>query len=142
MLGFQQGGGYRLVVEDNILDGFFYYFLDMDPIGNNRGMFDHFKLLNENLQGKDNIRIALSEDVTFLNKASVQRTLSQIPDDTSVIIDGTNTHFIHCDVVEIIEDFVINAETRNIKVSLVELQKWKQLEPVQHFELVSNDKNQ
>ena len=101
-----------------------------------------YKLLNENLQGKDNIRIALSEDVTFLNKASVQRTLSQIPDDTSVIIDGTNTHFIHCDVVEIIEDFMINAETRNIKVSLVELQKWKQLEPVQHFELVSNGKNQ
>lgn len=90
-----------------------------------------YKMKKENLQGKDKIRIVLSEDVTFLNKASIQRALAQIPENTTVVIDAKNTHFVHCDVVEIIEDFVTNAETRNITVSLVGLDKWKQLNPIQ-----------
>ena len=97
-----------------------------------------YKMKKENLEGKDKIQIVLSEDVSFLNKASIQRSLEQIPDNTMVEINATNTHFIHCDVIEIIEDFEINAKARNINVSLIDVYSEKDEEPPQHFDLVNN----
>lgn len=97
-----------------------------------------FKMKKENLAGKDKIRIVLSEDVTFLNKASIQKSLEQIPDNTLVEIDAKNTHFIHHDVIEIIEDFEVNAKARDIKVSIIDLYSGKDKEPPQHFELANN----
>jgi MFS superfamily sulfate permease-like transporter len=92
-----------------------------------------YKLQRENLEGKDKVRIVLSEDVTFLNKASVQKALAEIPDTTNVIIDATDNHFIHHDVIEIIEDFKINATTRGINVSTIDLEKNGLKSPPQHF---------
>jgi len=37
------------------------------------------------------IHLALAQDVTFINKASIQRTLTQIPDGAEVIIDARKT---------------------------------------------------
>jgi len=96
-----------------------------------------FKLQKENLEGKHDIRIVLSEDVTFLNKASVLKALDQIPEGTVVEIDASHTKFIHYDVVEIIEGFVISAEHRNIEVTIVDLYDHKQASPIQHFRLAN-----
>lgn len=65
------------------------------------------------------ILIQLSEDVSFLNKASIQRTLNEIPDDARVIIDATKTKTVHPDILEIIENFEANAETRDIQVEMI-----------------------
>ncbi len=62
------------------------------------------------------IVLQLSEDVTFLNKANIQRALNIIPDNTKVIIDASKSIDIHQDVIEIIEEFEINATERNINV--------------------------
>lgn len=97
-----------------------------------------YKMKRENLAGKDKIRIVLSEDVTFLNKASIQKSLEQIPDNSFVEIDAKNTHFIHHDVIEIIEDFEVNANARGITVSIIDLYGEMDKVPPQHFELVSN----
>lgn len=97
-----------------------------------------FRMLKENLKGKDDIRIVLSEDVTFLNKASILKALEQIPNDTSVEIDASNTKFIHFDVVEIIENFLISAESRNIKVSIIDLYDHKQDSPIPNFRLAKS----
>lgn len=78
-----------------------------------------FEYERENLEGKDRVTITLSQDVTFLNKASVQKMLAEIPDNMHVELDATNTHFMHHDVVEIIEDFEIGAEARQIEVSKI-----------------------
>lgn len=82
--------------------------------------------------------IELAEDVTFLNKASILNTLNEIPNDTMVVIDASNTRFIHHDVIEIIEDFLVNAEVRNIKVETICLYKDKEQDPIQHFTLTKN----
>ena len=66
------------------------------------------------------IRLELAEDVTFMHKASIQRTLTQIPDGTKVIIDASNSINIDHDVVEIIEEFKTNAEYRDIELELIE----------------------
>ncbi len=99
-----------------------------------------FKMQSENLEGKDKLKIILSEDVTFLNKASILKTLAQIPDNTLVEIDASQTKFIHFDVIEIIEDFKVNAESRNISVNTIELYDNKQEMPIQHFKLANGKK--
>lgn len=88
----------------------------------------------------NSIRLILSEDVTFLNKASIQGTLAQMPDGSNVTIDASNTFFIHHDVVEIIEDFKINAASRNITVTTIDIgpEKEKEIRMLNHFELVSD----
>lgn len=71
------------------------------------------------------IRLTLSEEVTFINKASIQRTLSQIPNDSKVIIDGSNSINIDFDVMEIIEEFKVNAEHRNIDLTIIDSKRTK-----------------
>ncbi len=67
------------------------------------------------------ICLELAEDVTFINKASIQRTLSQIPDGAKVIIDASKTIHIDQDVIEIIDEFKENAKFRNIDLHLIEV---------------------
>ena len=77
----------------------------------------------------------LSEDVTFLNKAAVQRVLASLDDDTHIIIDGSQTHFMHFDVQEIFDDFEINAPSRNITVEKIGFNHINNKETPEHFEL-------
>ncbi|MEP1033931.1 SulP family inorganic anion transporter [Ekhidna sp.] len=76
---------------------------------------------NEN--GTTKLKLELSENLTFLNKASIIETISHIPDDTDITIDATRSHFIHPDIIEILEDFKQNAEYRQIKLEIIGLDK-------------------
>lgn len=51
------------------------------------------------------IVLTLSEEVTFLNKAGLLQTLRNLPMNSSVIIDGTNSTAIDFDVLEVIHEF-------------------------------------
>jgi MFS superfamily sulfate permease-like transporter len=70
---------------------------------------------------KETIRIQLSENVSFLNKASIVLTLEHLPDNCRVIIDGSKSTFIDYDVLESIQDFKIAARDRNIAVELIQV---------------------
>ncbi len=65
------------------------------------------------------IKITLSEDVTFLNKASILRTLSTLPNGAHVIIDATDTVALDDDVVEIIEEEKARAAERGINLEMI-----------------------
>lgn len=60
--------------------------------------------------------IRFRKEVSFLNKAYLKGILEDIPDDTAVLIDATQSKFIDHDIVDLVNDFIINAETRNIRV--------------------------
>jgi carbonic anhydrase len=67
----------------------------------------------------DIIKIHLSEEVSFLNKAAIRETLDNIPADTTVIIDASNTSYIDFDVLELIKEFRdIKAPIKNITSKL------------------------
>lgn len=66
------------------------------------------------------IRIELAEDVTFINKASIQRALSQIPDRAKVVIDTSKSINIDHDVWEIINEFKTNSQFRDIELEIIE----------------------
>jgi MFS superfamily sulfate permease-like transporter len=65
----------------------------------------------------DIITLTLSEEVTFLNKGSIGATLDHLPDNSTVVIDGSKSINIDYDVLEIIQDFKKHsAPLRNITV--------------------------
>lgn len=72
----------------------------------------------KNDTGKDQLRIVLSEDVSFLNKGAIKTMLMEIPDNSIVLIDATDTLHIDYDVAEIIEDFKIHAAASNIELTM------------------------
>lgn len=67
----------------------------------------------------DIIRIHLSEEVSFLNKAAIRQTLDKMPENTLVIIDASNSTYIDFDVLELIKEFRdIKAPLKNIQLQL------------------------
>ena len=60
----------------------------------------------------DLIKISLSEEVSFLNKAAIRETLDHLPENSRVVLNASNTKYIDFDVLELIKEF------RDIKVPL------------------------
>lgn len=79
--------------------------------------------------------INLSESVSFLNKASIRKTLDKIPDNSKVVIDASKSYSIHQDVIEIIEDFKTHAESSNIELELIALYEHKNNMPNLNFNI-------
>ena len=79
------------------------------------------------------IHIELSEDVTFLNKAGIKRTLGELPDGAHVVIDARRTLDLEPDVQEILDDFMHNASERAIRCELIgfETDGSKKLKPAE-----------
>ncbi len=66
------------------------------------------------------IKLTLAQEVSFLNKASIKETLENLPGNTAVIIDATQTEYIDFDVLDMIRGFYeTKAPEKNIKMSLV-----------------------
>jgi len=72
-----------------------------------------------------NIKIILTEHVTFLNKGSLAIKLSEITPNSNVIIDGSNAHYIDLDILEIIYNFKSISINKNIQVELINLPEFK-----------------
>ena len=64
------------------------------------------------------VKIQFSEDVSFLNKASILNMLNKLPDGAHVMIDASKTKNLHPDVEEILENFKENAKTRDITLEI------------------------
>jgi MFS superfamily sulfate permease-like transporter len=85
------------------------------------------------------IRIKLAEEVSFLNKAAIQVTLTSLPKGTDVIIDGSNSRYIDPDVIEIIHNYKHNAYTKGIVVQLHDIKDKYDVPPLK--ELMYNPTN-
>ena len=67
----------------------------------------------------DLIHIKLSQEVSFLNKASIKLTLEHLPENSKVLIDATDTAYIDFDVLEIIREFHdVKSKATNVTVIL------------------------
>jgi MFS superfamily sulfate permease-like transporter len=82
----------------------------------------------ENHEGQDKIHIKLSENVTFLNKASVALTLEHLPENSDVIIDGSQSTYIDYDVLEAIENFRTVAREKDIRLTLRDIPSVKTID--------------
>jgi MFS superfamily sulfate permease-like transporter len=62
--------------------------------------------------------IRFRKEVSFLNKGLLKKMIEKIPDNSAVLIDATKSEFIDVDIVDLVNDFIVNAETRGIRVYL------------------------
>jgi MFS superfamily sulfate permease-like transporter len=77
----------------------------------------------------DIIHINLAQEVSFLNKAAIKSTLNEIPENTKVIIDASETIYIAHDILDLIREFkATRANENNIKVKLKGFKKSYNLE--------------
>jgi MFS superfamily sulfate permease-like transporter len=77
----------------------------------------------------DVIHIDLAQEVSFLNKAAIKSTLNDLPENSKVIINATDTVYIAHDVLDLIKEFkATRAIDENIKVKLKGFKKAYQLE--------------
>jgi len=77
-----------------------------------------YYFMKEKRSEGETITIQLVEDVTFINKGVITLTLDKLPFNSTVIIDGTKSHNIDLDVLEIIHNFRETAILRGIKLEL------------------------
>lgn len=82
---------------------------------------------------KKTITIRLAEEVSFLNKAAIQITLTSLPKGSDVIIDGSNSRFIDPDVLEIIHNYKHNAYTKGIIVQLLDIRDRYEVPPLKEL---------
>lgn len=73
----------------------------------------------EELEDADEVTIDLAEEVSFLNKAAIKKTLKNIKPNSKVIINARRTSYISDDILEMIEDFAnVRAKEEDIEVVL------------------------
>lgn len=88
---------------------------------------DNYKnayITQEKIKEEAGIRtLKLAQETTFLNKADIMLYLDHIPENSHLVIDGTDAKFVHHDVYEIIDEFKETAKYKNIKLEVVNLEQ-------------------
>jgi carbonic anhydrase len=64
-------------------------------------------------------QVELGENLTFLNKTQVIHVLEGLPARSHVVIDGSRSLYIDHDIREVLEDFIVNATEREIRVESI-----------------------
>jgi MFS superfamily sulfate permease-like transporter len=77
-------------------------------------LFLHIDKTDEKL-----IKMSFAEEVTFLNKGAIAKQLQSLPRDTTLELDVRKSNYIDTDIVDILDDFVVQAKNKNITVHLI-----------------------
>ena len=80
----------------------------------------------------DAVRIVLSEDVSFLNRAALLRALGGIRPGTKVVIDASRSMNVDHDVYELIKDFEQRAALENIDLAVIGLSALRRSNDAMH----------
>ncbi|MEO6452996.1 MAG: SulP family inorganic anion transporter [Ginsengibacter sp.] len=83
------------------------------------------------------VRIRLSEEVSFLNKAAIRETLDHMPENATVVIDASYSDYIDFDVLELIKEFKdLKAPLKKITCRLEGFQEKYRIENHLHVQSV------
>ncbi|HEY0047309.1 MAG TPA: SulP family inorganic anion transporter [Flavobacterium sp.] len=97
-----------------------------------------YRFRREQYVSGDIIHIDLAEEVSFLNKAAIKSTLSDIPENSKVVINAGDTVYIAHDILDLIHEFkTTRAIDENIKVKLKGFKKAYQLDNTEEVNHVS-----
>jgi carbonic anhydrase/SulP family sulfate permease len=72
----------------------------------------------EKYAGGEVLRIELAEQVSFLNRAVIERALREATPGTHILLDASNSDYIDPDILWMIRDFVKKSSIHNVNVSL------------------------
>lgn len=83
------------------------------------------------------IRLELPNQVSFLNRASIKRTLWSIQPNSKVVIDAGNSDYIEQDILELIRDFIETyAPEHKIQVNVFGLERHNAVQDLVQFQEV------
>ena len=81
-----------------------------------------------------NVQIVFNRDISFLNKAALVTKLEQIENWSNVVIDGENARFIDHDIAELLREFEMEAQLKNITVEFKNISSEEfSHEPIEYF---------
>lgn len=86
------------------------------------------------------VKMTLAEEATFLNKGAITKQLASLPNDITLEINVRNSKYIDSDIIEIFEDFVIQAKNKNITVQLIS-ERENITNPESYVEFFEQEKN-
>lgn len=78
-----------------------------------------FFLHKKETKSSNVIEMSFAEEISFLNKAAIQKELFSLPENSQLKLDITKTTYLDYDIVEILEDFIIQAKNKNINIHLI-----------------------
>lgn len=79
-----------------------------------------YYLSKEKLNNADEITMKLAEEVSFLNKAAIKKTLKNIKPNSKITFDARETAYIATDILEMIQEFAnVRAIEDDIEVELL-----------------------
>ncbi|HMP28769.1 MAG TPA: SulP family inorganic anion transporter, partial [Saprospiraceae bacterium] len=96
-------------------------------------------LHQEKSEGGDKINMTFAEEVTFLNKGAIAKQLNSLPKNITLQLDVRKSRYIDNDVIEILEDFVIQAKNKNITVHLLS-ERGDEINPQSYIEFFKRKK--
>ncbi len=70
------------------------------------------------VEDKNHYLIRFKKDVSFLNKPIVKKKLESIPKNAYLLFDPTRADFIDKDIIEEVNDFMLHAHLKNIKIEI------------------------
>lgn len=80
----------------------------------------NFELKKESYPDTTVIRLKLPEQISFLNKAALIKSLRALPENSQVVLDGSETKHMDFDIHEVIDDFTKNLSAeKNISLKLL-----------------------
>ncbi len=79
----------------------------------------HFLHMEDHSDGKSKVKMTLAEEVTFFNKGAILKELDRLPEESLLELDVRKTRFLDNDIIEILEDFAVKAQNRNIDIKLI-----------------------
>lgn len=74
----------------------------------------------ENVEnGGKTVKMRLAEEVTFINKGAILKELNNLEENSFLIMDVSQTRYLDNDIIEILDDFKVKAEERNINIKII-----------------------
>lgn len=90
-------------------------------------LFTNFRsaLMLEDDDDPNHTIIHFKKDVFFYNRAELMKIFSELDEGAEITLDGTKVDFIDHDIFLAIQDFVISAQDKNIKVNVIDITRKK-----------------
>lgn len=85
------------------------------------------------------VKMTFAEEVTFINKVAIAKQLGSLPNDITLELDVRNSKYIDSDIIEILEDFVVQAKNKSITVLLLS-ERGNETNPQSYIEFFKRDK--
>jgi len=117
-----------------VLAGLFIGFIVIMVKSFQNSLFLHIDKENDKL-----IRMAFAEEVTYLNKGAIAKELQNLPKDITLELDIRKSRYIDSDIVDILEDFIVQAKANNITVKLLS-ERGNETNPQSYVEFLKKEK--